>query len=108
MKVLLVYAHPEPKSLNGSLKNFTIQHLQNAGHEVQISDLYAMDWKAALDANDSKIDLMRPISMLLSTHSTRLKTAYKAMILPLNRASYCGLIRLFSSSHCGGFLCPPS
>ena len=54
MKVLLVYAHPEPKSLNGSLKNFTIQHLQNAGHEVQISDLYAMDWKAVLDANDSK------------------------------------------------------
>lgn len=54
MKVLLVYAHPEPKSLNGSSKNFTIQHLQNAGHEVQISDLYAMDWKAALDANDSK------------------------------------------------------
>lgn len=54
MKVLLVYAHPEPKSLNGSLKNFTIQHLQNAGHEVQVSDLYAMDWKAALDANDSK------------------------------------------------------
>lgn len=54
MKVLLIYAHPEPKSLNGSLKNFTIQHLQNAGHEVQISDLYAMDWKAALDANDSK------------------------------------------------------
>ncbi|MEB7890595.1 NAD(P)H-dependent oxidoreductase [Hafnia alvei] len=57
MKVLLVYAHPEPKSLNGSLKNFTIQHLQNAGHEVQISDLYTMDWKAALDANDSKIRL---------------------------------------------------
>lgn len=54
MKVLLVYAHPEPKSLNGSLKNFTIQHLQNAGHEVQVSDLYAMNWKAALDANDSK------------------------------------------------------
>lgn len=54
MKVLLVYAHPEPKSLNGSLKNFTIQHLQHAGHEVQVSDLYAMNWKAALDANDSK------------------------------------------------------
>lgn len=54
MKVLLVYAHPEPKSLNGSLKNFTIQHLQHAGHEVQVSDLYAMNWKTALDANDSK------------------------------------------------------
>lgn len=53
MKILLVYAHPEPKSLNGSLKNFTIQHLEDAGHIVQISDLYAMQWKASLDADDS-------------------------------------------------------
>ncbi|HCE9053349.1 TPA: NAD(P)H-dependent oxidoreductase, partial [Klebsiella michiganensis] len=30
MKILLVYAHPEPRSLNGALKDFTVQHLQNA------------------------------------------------------------------------------
>ncbi len=42
MKVLLIYAHPEPRSLNGALKNFAIRHLQQAGHEVQVSDLYAM------------------------------------------------------------------
>ncbi|HCF7936509.1 TPA: NAD(P)H-dependent oxidoreductase, partial [Klebsiella michiganensis] len=42
MKILLVYAHPEPHSLNGALKDFTVQHLQNAGHDVQVSDLYAM------------------------------------------------------------------
>ncbi|EPL4188550.1 TPA: hypothetical protein ACNMTE_005639, partial [Klebsiella pneumoniae] len=24
MKVLLIYAHPEPRSLNGALKNFAI------------------------------------------------------------------------------------
>lgn len=46
MKVLLIYAHPEPRSLNGALKNFAIRHLQQAGHEVQVSDLYAMRWKA--------------------------------------------------------------
>lgn len=53
MNVLLVYAHPEPQSLNGSLRNFTVRHLEDAGHVVQVSDLYAMNWKAALDADDS-------------------------------------------------------
>jgi NAD(P)H dehydrogenase (quinone) len=53
MKVLLVYAHPEPKSLNGSLKDFAVERLEEAGHAVQVSDLYAMKWKASLDANDS-------------------------------------------------------
>ncbi|MDE1169120.1 MAG: NAD(P)H-dependent oxidoreductase [Pseudomonas sp.] len=54
MNVLIVYAHPEPRSLNGSLKDFAVQHLQAAGHQVQVSDLYAMQWKAALDADDSQ------------------------------------------------------
>ena len=45
MKVLLIYAHPEPRSLNGALKNFAVRHLQQTGHEVQVSDLYAMRWK---------------------------------------------------------------
>ena len=53
MNILLVYAHPEPLSLNGSIKDFTVKHLQAAGHTVQVSDLYAMKWKAALDADDS-------------------------------------------------------
>jgi len=53
MNVLIVYAHPEPRSLNGSLKDFSVRRLQEAGHTVQVSDLYAMNWKAALDAHDS-------------------------------------------------------
>ena len=53
MNILLVYAHPEPRSLNGSLKDFTVKHLESAGHSVQASDLYAMNWKAQLDADDS-------------------------------------------------------
>ncbi len=52
MNVLIVYAHPEPRSLNGSLKNFAVKHLEDAGHRVQVSDLYAMQWKAPLDASD--------------------------------------------------------
>lgn len=53
MNILLVHAHPEPGSLNGALKDFTVQRLQGAGHLVQVSDLYAMQWKAAIDAEDS-------------------------------------------------------
>jgi NAD(P)H dehydrogenase (quinone) len=52
VNVLIVCAHPEPKSLNGSLKTFAIERLRRAGHSVDISDLYAMQWKASLDASD--------------------------------------------------------
>ncbi|MEN2468564.1 NAD(P)H-dependent oxidoreductase [Burkholderia sp. GS2Y] len=52
MNVLIVYAHPEPRSLNGALRDFAVAHLEAAGHTVQVSDLYAMNWKAAFDAND--------------------------------------------------------
>ncbi len=53
MNVLIVHAHPEPRSLNGSLKDFSARRLRDAGHVVQVSDLYAMKWKASLDAYDS-------------------------------------------------------
>ncbi|QKW25877.1 NAD(P)H-dependent oxidoreductase [Streptomyces seoulensis] len=52
MKTLIVYAHPEPKSLNGSLKDLAVTTLRSAGHEVRVSDLYAMNWKAVADAAD--------------------------------------------------------
>lgn len=52
MKVLIVYAHPEPRSLNGALRDFAVERLQSAGHEVIVSDLYAMDWKAVVDSAD--------------------------------------------------------
>lgn len=52
MNTLIVYAHPEPRSLNGSLKDLAVSTLEAAGHEVRVSDLYAMGWKAVADAAD--------------------------------------------------------
>jgi len=52
MNVLIVYAHPEQASLNGAVKDFVVQRLKDAGHHVQVSDLYAMGWKAELDTSD--------------------------------------------------------
>ena len=42
MKVLIVHAHPEPRSFNGALTQVAVATLSGAGHEVVVSDLYAM------------------------------------------------------------------
>nr|WP_223297595.1 NAD(P)H-dependent oxidoreductase [Catenulispora acidiphila] len=63
MKTLIVHAHPEPKSLNSSLKDIAVSTLTAAGHEVQISDLYAMKWKAAVDAEDYGPDASIPLKV---------------------------------------------
>ena len=52
MKVLLVFAHPEPRSLNGALRDVAIRELEAQGHEVLISDLYADGWKSEVDRAD--------------------------------------------------------
>jgi NAD(P)H dehydrogenase (quinone) len=52
MNVLIVFAHPEPKSLSASLRDVAIQELEAAGHRVQVSDLYAMRWKSEVDRSD--------------------------------------------------------
>lgn len=52
MNVFVLYAHPEPRSLNGALKDLAVETLRAQGHEVKVSDLYAMRWKAAADGDD--------------------------------------------------------
>jgi NAD(P)H dehydrogenase (quinone) len=52
MNVLLVYAHPEPRSLNAALRDVAVEALTAEGHTVRVSDLYAMNWKASVDRDD--------------------------------------------------------
>lgn len=42
MNVLIVFAHPEPKSFNGALFDTAMRELRAAGHTVETSDLYRM------------------------------------------------------------------
>jgi len=48
MNVLVVLAHPEPKSFNGALRDTAVKALREAGHVVEQSDLYAMRWQPLL------------------------------------------------------------
>lgn len=52
MNVLIVFAHPEPRSLNGALRDIGVAELKDQGHEVRVSDLHAMGWKATADRAD--------------------------------------------------------
>ncbi|MBR1169445.1 NAD(P)H-dependent oxidoreductase [Bradyrhizobium sp. DASA03005] len=52
MKVLIVFAHPEARSLNGSLRDVAIRELEAQGHDVRVSDLYAEGWRSEVDRGD--------------------------------------------------------
>lgn len=60
MNVLIVYAHPEPKSFNGAMKDLAVETLSAAGHDVIISDLYAMDFNPVAGPDDMSDDLANP------------------------------------------------
>ncbi|MCL9806435.1 NAD(P)H-dependent oxidoreductase [Flavobacterium amniphilum] len=52
MKHLIIYAHPNPESLNGQFKQIISEHLLERGHEVEIRDLYQLDFNPVLSLED--------------------------------------------------------
>jgi NAD(P)H dehydrogenase (quinone) len=55
MKVLIVHAHYEAKSFNSALKDLAVETLSAAGHEVRVSDLYAMQWNPVATSADFSV-----------------------------------------------------
>ncbi|XP_034516294.1 ribosyldihydronicotinamide dehydrogenase [quinone] isoform X5 [Ailuropoda melanoleuca] len=51
-KVLIVYAHQEPRSFNGSLKKVAVEELSKQGCAITVSDLYAMDFEPRATRKD--------------------------------------------------------
>jgi NAD(P)H dehydrogenase (quinone) len=49
VKILIVHAHPEPKSFNGALTRTAVEFFMETGHEVQVSDLYQMHFNPVSD-----------------------------------------------------------
>jgi NAD(P)H dehydrogenase (quinone) len=74
MKILYVYAHPEPKSFNGALKDTALDILREKGHEVKLSDLYAMKFDPVLKASDfterKKPDVFKPFFEAIQASKT--------------------------------------
>jgi NAD(P)H dehydrogenase (quinone) len=50
--ILIVHAHPEPQSFTTAMKDLAVSALSDAGHSVEVSDLYAMHWNPVASAAD--------------------------------------------------------
>lgn len=56
MKILYIYAHPNPASFNSILKDYGIDELSKLDHEVLLDDLYAQHFNPTADLNDFHLD----------------------------------------------------
>ena len=54
MNVLVVLAHPNADSFNHAVAQRAVDTLTSGGHEVQLLDLYALGFKAAMSAAERK------------------------------------------------------
>lgn len=54
MNILIVYAHHEPNSMNGTMFHTAVETLSVRGHQVQTSDLYAMQFDPVSDRRNFK------------------------------------------------------
>lgn len=75
MNVLIVYAHPEPRSFNGAMKDLAVETLTAARHEVVVSDLYAMGFDPVAGRDDMTGERANPEFFNLATEQT---AAYEA------------------------------
>ena len=71
MNVLIVYAHPEPTSFNGAMKDVAIDTLTAAGHAVTVSDLYAMRFNAVAGADDFRGERADAATLDIAAEQTR-------------------------------------
>ena len=70
MNVLVVYAHPEPTSFNGAMRDLAVEVLTGAGHAVEVSDLYAMRFDAVTGLGDFTGERSDPTRLSIAREQT--------------------------------------
>jgi NAD(P)H dehydrogenase (quinone) len=94
MKILVVYAHPNPASFNHALLDQFNQGLQAAGHEAEILDLYALGFNPVLSAADLAALPQGKIPPDIAAHQDRVARAEGlAFIFPLWWSSLPALLK---------------
>jgi NAD(P)H dehydrogenase (quinone) len=95
MKVLIVFAHPEPKSFNGALKDRAVSTLTAMGHEVQVSDLYQMKWRPDLGLDDFTGPRLNPDYLDLSAeqeHMFATSSPTPDVVAEQEQVNWCDLV----------------
>ncbi len=96
MNVLIVHAHPEPRSFNAALKDCAVEQLTAAGHAVQVSDLHAMDWNPVASAADfgSRANPDYLVYALEQRHNYAAGTLAADIAAEIARVQWCDLLIL--------------
>ena len=95
MNVLIVYAHPEPKSFNGAMKDLAVATLTTAGHSVEVSDLYAMNFHAIVGAEDFLGERSHPDFLSIAreqTHAVETRTLAADIVAEQDKLSRADLV----------------
>lgn len=96
MNVFIVHAHPEPASFCSALANVAEQRLSEQGHQVQVADLYAMDFQPVARSSDFT-SRQRPdylVYALEQRHATQSETLAPDIQVELNKLLWCDLLIL--------------
>lgn len=75
MKHLIVFAHPNNQSLNAQLKNALIEHLQRLNHNVQVRNLYQINFNPVLSLEDIKWQRQGKVTEEISREQDYIKWA---------------------------------
>jgi len=108
MNILIIYAHPEPKSFNGALKDLAVIELTSLGHQVKVSDLYAMNFKAIFDSNDFFNRENKEFLKYAVEQKNAVKTNSFSKDIKEQQENLCGQILLYFSFRFGGTRFPLS
>jgi len=82
MKIFIVYAHQEDTSFNHALKEEAVSVLKSTGHEVKVSDLYAMKFDPAADRKDFlKLSDPKNVNYLMEQKSASSGNGFKEDIV---------------------------
>ncbi|WP_343306504.1 NAD(P)H-dependent oxidoreductase [Chitinophaga niabensis] len=94
MKILIVYAHPESKSMNAAMFHEAIETLKAAGHEVQTTDLYAMQFNPVSDRHNftSTLDPEFFKQQLEEVHATKVNGFIPGLDAEQQKVEWCDLM----------------
>lgn len=94
MKVLIVHAHPEPKSFSAAMKTAAEEELASAGHEVKVSDLYAMRFNPVASGDDflQRSDPHYCVYALEQRHAVRTRSLSPDIEAELAKLLWCDLL----------------
>lgn len=96
MNVFMVYAHPEPTSFNGALRDRAAEVLAAAGHEFIVTDLYAENFEPRAGRHDflGEADHARFDYQVEQKHATETASFSPEIARDQERLFWCDLLIL--------------